>query len=114
VNINYINKGKYTILEIEGRLDTTNYGELEKALQERLDASEINLILDCEKLNYVSSSGLRIFLMFFKKTKAAGGKLLLCSLQDEIVKIFRICGFDGIFDIYGDCKAAERDIEKSG
>ena len=102
-----IKKEKYTIVEIAGRLDTTNYQELETNLQEKLDAGARNLILDCANLEYVSSSGLRVFLMFLKKIKGLNGKFFVCSMQDEIKEIFKISGFTSIFDIYENRDQAE-------
>ncbi len=100
-------KENYTIVEISGRLDTTNYQELEKELQNNLDAGEKNIILDCEKLDYVSSSGLRVFLMFLKKIRELEGKFFICSMQEEIREIFKISGFTSIFDIYENRELAE-------
>jgi anti-sigma B factor antagonist len=110
MDISDIKKDNFVIVEIAGRLDTTNYQELEKALQEKLDENESKLILDCEKLEYISSSGLRVFLMFLKKTKAINGKLFICSMQDEIKEIFKISGFNSIFDIYETREKAEAEI----
>lgn len=90
----------FVILNLKGRLDTTNYGELEKKILELLEKKENNIIIDCEKLDYISSSGLRILLMGLKKFKANKGKFVLCNLQENIKEIFEISGFSSIFDIY--------------
>ncbi len=101
------NKGNYYVVSIVGRLDTTNYQELEEKLQSIHDEGHNNLIIDCGEMDYVSSSGLRVFLMFLKKIKSVNGKFLLCSLQDSIQEIFKISGFISIFDIYDDLGKAE-------
>ncbi len=88
------------ILKLKGRLDTTNYSILEKKLLDLFNESKIQIILDCDELEYVSSSGLRVLLMFLKKAKTAGGKLIICSLQENIREIFDISGFTGIFEIF--------------
>lgn len=103
-------KEKYTIVFIDGRLDTTNYQDLEKELQLLVGENINNLIINCEKLNYVSSSGLRVFLMFLKKIKAMNGKFLICNMQDSIKEIFQISGFTSIFDIYESLDKAEQAI----
>lgn len=100
-------KDNYSIMELDGRLDTTNYQSLETALQEKLDGGEKNIIVDCEKLSYISSSGLRVFLMFLKKIKAVEGAFFICSLQDDIQEIFKISGFNSIFDIFENRNKAE-------
>lgn len=93
-------------MQIEGRLDTTNYSELESNLSKLTDNNEINILLDLEKLEYISSSGLRIFLMFLKKIKAAKGRLMLCTMSKDIKEVFEISGFVNIFEIFDDKEAA--------
>lgn len=107
MEITHQNKDNYSIVKIAGRLDTTNYQELEKALNGLLEENRINLILNCEELDYVSSSGLRVFLMFLKKVKSLNGKFIICNMQENIKEIFQISGFTSIFEIHDDLAAAE-------
>ncbi|TSA23812.1 MAG: anti-sigma factor antagonist [Bacteroidetes bacterium] len=92
--------GDCTVINITGRLDTTNYSVLEKKLMELIDAGEIRLLVNLSKMDYVSSSGLRILLMALKRISMVKGKFALCSLQDNIKEIFEISGFTNIFEIY--------------
>jgi anti-sigma B factor antagonist len=93
-------KDKVTILELVGRLDTTNYNVLETKIIDLIDSNVVNILIDCSKLDYVSSSGLRILLMALKKISSAKGKFVLCNLQENIAEIFEISGFTSIFEIY--------------
>jgi len=106
MNITEKKVGDANVLQIEGRLDTTNYGELEHYLSSLTDKDEIIILLDLEKLEYISSSGLRILLMFLKKIKAAEGKFMLCGMSTDIKEIFEISGFINIFEIYDNQEAA--------
>ncbi|MBN1197777.1 MAG: STAS domain-containing protein [Bacteroidales bacterium] len=94
-----------TIVSINGRLDTTNYSVLEKKLLELIDSGETRLLVNLSKMDYVSSSGLRILLMALKRITMAKGKFVLCSLQDNIKEIFEISGFTNIFEIFPDEEA---------
>ncbi|MDD4058874.1 MAG: STAS domain-containing protein [Bacteroidales bacterium] len=87
------------IINVEGRIDTTNYGEFESAVNKILENSTPEVVMDCTALSYISSSGLRIFLTIHKKMIGAGGKLILKSLQPSIREIFDISGFSSIFTI---------------
>lgn len=89
-----------TIVSIAGRLDTTNYGLLEKHLMDLIANQQDRIIVECGKMEYVSSSGLRILLMALKKITQTKGKFVLCGLQDNIREIFEISGFTNIFEIY--------------
>lgn len=99
-------KEKCLIIGIRGRLDTTNYAQLEKRVMELIDGGQHNLLVDCREMDYVSSSGLRILLMALKKITALKGNFLLCGLQDNIREIFEISGFTSIFKIFPDTDEA--------
>lgn len=89
----------YTIIKIHGRLDSITAGEFETEVMKILE-KESNLILDCNGLEYISSSGLRVFLMAQKKIQSTGSHLKLCNLQPFIKEVFDISGFSTIFTIY--------------
>ena len=97
---------KCVIVGISGRLDTTNYSILEKRLMELIENRQDRILVDCSKMDYVSSSGLRILLMALKKISLVKGKFVLCGLQDNIREIFEISGFTSIFEIYPDKEEA--------
>lgn len=89
-----------TLLEIKGRLDTTNYLELENKFIKLIENGEQNLLVDCANLDYVSSSGLRVFLIAFKTLNKTKGKFLLCNLQENVQEIFDVSGFISIFKVF--------------
>ncbi len=91
---------KCTVVEIKGRLDTTNYATLENNLNKVIDEGEKALLIDCMNLDYVSSSGLRVFLVALKKLSQLNGKFIMCNLQENILEIFEISGFISIFQVY--------------
>lgn len=93
-------KGKFLEIGITGRLDTSNYRELETKLVGFIESGEKNIVLNCSGLSYISSSGLRVLLMALKKITAANGKFYLCCLQENIMEIFEIAGFTSIFSIF--------------
>jgi len=93
-------KDQCVIIGIEGRLDTTNYAVLEKKLMDLVDSHHDKILVDCSKMDYISSSGLRILLMALKKVTLIKGKFALCCLQENIHEIFEISGFTSIFEIH--------------
>lgn len=111
MNLKEINNDKAVIIEVEGRLDTTNFSQLENQIMQHINAGDKKFVIDCSGMDYVSSSGLRIFLMALKKVKALNGRFLLCGLQENIREIFEISGFTTIFDIY---KNQEEALEAIG
>ena len=87
------------IIEIAGRLDVTNSGIIEKKFNDVVEAGEKKIIIDCGNLEYISSSGLRAFLLLVKKVKTIDGILFLMDLQPDIKEVFDISGFSSIFNI---------------
>jgi anti-anti-sigma factor len=100
MEINEQETDQCVIIGITGRLDTTNYSMLEKKLMELIDSHHDKILVECSKMDYISSSGLRILLMALKKITQMKGNFVLCSLQENIREIFEISGFTSIFDIY--------------
>lgn len=94
-----ITDGDITIITISGRLDTNSSPEFEKVIEPVISGSVSNLALDCNALQYISSSGLRLFLMLQKNISQKKGALVLRGLSPEIKEIFNITGFSAIFTI---------------
>ena len=80
---------------LDGRLDTTTAPELERLLNDHYDAAE-SLVIDCEKLSYISSAGLRILLAAQKRTKGAMKLTRVCEL---VMEVFEMTGFADILVI---------------
>jgi anti-anti-sigma factor len=90
----------FSVVKIDGRIDTSNYTLFEEEINKLFGRNVRNIIFNCNSLNYISSSGLRIFLVAQKKMIALKGKLYLCNLQPAIKEIFVISGFSQIFRIF--------------
>ena len=102
MNVQVSTSADYTVISVDGRVDTTNASELEKSIFEVIEGGGIKIILDCSGLNYISSSGLRVFLVIQKKMMSLKGQFRLCSLQPGIKEIFDISGFSSIFSLFPD------------
>ena len=87
-------EGKLTVL-LDGRLDTTTAPQLESFIAENL-SNQTELVIDCEKLNYVSSAGLRVLLSTHKKTN---GALKLIKVCEIVMEVFDITGFTDVLTI---------------
>ena len=83
---------------LEGRLDTSVSAQTEQELQPLYDCQDKNIVFDCSKLEYISSSGLRIFLNVLKTTKARGGHVFIMGMNADINKIFAMTGFTNLFE----------------
>lgn len=106
MQINFTNSGDFTIVAIKGRIDTVTAGEFESKISELASGRGSKIILDCSGLDYISSSGLRVFLVTHKKTNANGGHLRVCCLQPSIREIFDLTGFSSILDLRDELSSA--------
>ena len=89
--------GSELTVSLEGRLDTVTSPELEAALGDLGGVTK--LVINMEKLSYVSSAGLRVLLNAQKKLAANKGDMSISNANDELKEIFEITGFDEIFNI---------------
>lgn len=85
--------------QLIGRLDTAVSQEVAAALQPVIDDAGKTIILDCKELDYISSSGLRIFLTVRKAAAAAGGKVIVRDISTEIRQVFMMTGFLNLFEM---------------
>ena len=93
------NIGEDSIITLEGRLDTTTAPELDKVVDE-ICGSTNSLTFDVEKLEYVSSAGLRVFLKAQKAMSKKGG-LKLIHVSDAVKEVLDITGFSDFITIEG-------------
>ena len=92
-------KDGFLVLGLEGRLDAVSSKMFEEKVLALVDGGERRIVIDLSRLDYVSSAGLRVFLVVSKRLTAAGGKVVLCSLQEPVKQVFDIVGFYSIFSI---------------
>ncbi len=82
---------------LEGRLDTVTSPDFEAEIKASLEDAK-NLVLDFEKLDYISSAGLRV-LLAAQKIIGGGGQMKLINVNETIMEIFEVTGFTDILTI---------------
>jgi anti-sigma B factor antagonist len=83
---------------LEGELDTAAAIEVEKKLQPLYNSNGRDVIIDCTKLEYIASSGLRILISILKGAKAGGSKVIMRNMNDDIKNVFKLTGFINLFE----------------
>ena len=89
--------GSALTMVLEGRLDTTTAPQLESELKAVLDQAD-TLVLDFEKLEYISSAGLRV-LLSAQKVMNRQGEMTLSKVSETNMEIFEVTGFIDILNI---------------
>lgn len=96
------------VLSLEGYLDAHTAPEFENAVQQEFDTGHNRLIVNCERLSYISSAGLGVFMSFIEEIRAAGGDIKICGATPKVLQVFEILGFPAIFDLLPDVPASVR------
>ena len=100
INLNVVEEVKddRVVLRLEGRLDASSSPVLEGKLQE-LIGNKFKILVDFSKVDYLSSAGMRLLLASTKKIKSTKGKLIFFSINDEVMEIIKMAGFERILNI---------------
>ncbi len=89
--------GKY-VATIVGELDTAAAVEAEEILKPLYTSDGKDVIIDCSRLEYIASSGLRILISILKGAKSAGSRVVMRGVNDDIKNVFKLTGFVSIFE----------------
>jgi anti-anti-sigma factor len=90
------------IVRCEGRLDASSSPQLEGVLNDLMAQKKSKLLVDFNKIDYLSSAGMRLLLSMTKRMNTSQGKLLLFSIHEDVMEIIRMAGFEQILHIYSD------------
>ena len=93
--------GDVSVISLSGRLDAYSANDVEKKLDSLIDTGQVQMVVNLENLEYISSSGLRVFLAALKKIRKQQGDMKLVSLKPFIKEIFDIAGFTQLFAMFG-------------
>lgn len=99
MNTTITENGGIITAQFEGRLDTAAAVKTGQDIQPLLDNADKQIVLDCTKLDYISSSGLRLFLALRKAAAAKGGKIIIEGINQDIRQVFTMTGFFNLFEI---------------
>ena len=101
MEINEERKAGLVIVGLSGKLDATTAKAFEEKILAEISLGDRRFVIDLSQLEYVSSSGLRVFLVAAKRLHSTDGKIVLCSLKEHVRQVFDLAGFSSIFSIYG-------------
>ena len=91
--------GDVKVLRIDGKLDTKTSPDAQALLTELIERGATKIVVNFDKLVYISSAGLRVLLAAAKQLKGNSGELRVCSLNEVVQEVFEISGFNTILAI---------------
>lgn len=90
------NDNQVTLI-LDGRLDTSVTPQTEKEVEPLFDFKNCEIIIDCSRLEYISSSGLRMLMAINQRCRANGCSLYIKGLKEVVLDVFTTTGFIHLF-----------------
>ena len=98
-------------ISLNGRLDAASSNAVLEAFSDKALSGICNIVMDFSKLDYISSSGLRVLLMATKDLKAKNGRLVLYGVNSHVREVFNLAGFMPYFSMFGSREEAISDLK---
>lgn len=93
--------GEKLVVYLEGRLDVSVSNEIEEELARLIDQeNQSHIVLNMDKVEYMSSSGFRACIATLRKLNAKNGSLKLCCIRPAVKRIFDVIELTSLFEIY--------------
>mgnify|MGYP000455392558 CR=1 FL=1 len=93
--------GKVSVVNCEGIVDSETSGEIEKAVTSLILAKQYRIVIDLEKVEYVSSAGWGIFVGYVRDLRKNGGDIRFSNMRQEVREVFELLDFTNILQCYG-------------
>ena len=90
---------KKTYVTLDGRIDSTNASQFQDDLAPLMEGEHPDIDIDCTKMTYTSSQGLRVFLLLQKSVVSRNGTMVLRNMIPRVKEVFDITGFSNIITI---------------
>ena len=100
-------EGDFAVIHLEGAVDAHTAPQFEEAVQKVIDDGQNKIVVDCEKLSYISSAGLGVFMGFVEELREAGGDIKICGLTEKVKQPVEILGFETLFHFCPDVAQAK-------
>lgn len=97
MTINIQKKENLSIIIVDGRIDSTTANDFDRVIKQEINEFG-NITVDFEKLEYISSAGLRV-LLATQKVMSKKGKFIIKNVQPAVMEVFEATGFNEILTI---------------
>jgi anti-anti-sigma factor len=88
------------VLKLSGNLNANTSQEFRQNITEILENGAQIVLVDCQDVTFMDSSGLGALVLAFKTLRAADTKLVLCSINEQVRILFELTSMDKVFEIF--------------
>jgi anti-anti-sigma factor len=106
MKVNVVRVGMVSVLAPEGRLDLAGADVLDKAIDEELERSVCQIVIDLKGTEFVSSAGLRVLLKIAKRFLNGSGELRIVRARPAVHEVFCVASLDTLFTFFMSCDQA--------
>lgn len=92
----------YEVIDLHGELDAHTASQLEETLQQLINNKKANIIVNFQKLDYIASAGLGVFMAYIEDVRSIGGDIKLTNMNSKVYNVFDLLGFPTLYDILDD------------
>lgn len=92
----------YEVVRPNGILDGTQAIQLRQEISQRLDKTAEIILIDLQEVTFIDSSGLGALVSALKMVRTRGGKLFICSINDQVRMLFELTSMDRVFKVFKD------------
>lgn len=90
------------IIQLSGILDSTRTQELRDCIDQGIEQGAKLILVDLKEVTFMDSSGLGALVTALKTVRSAGGKLCVCSINEQVKILFELTSMDRVFEIFRD------------
>ena len=94
-------QGSVLVIVPRGNLDSAAAFAFDRVISQALGKADAPVVFDCERLEFLSSSGIRSFVVARNLTHAGGGRVVVCNLPPHIRQAIRMAGLDAVLGVFG-------------
>ncbi|MGI4870180.1 MAG: STAS domain-containing protein [Janthinobacterium lividum] len=94
-------------LTLDGELDASSAVILDTELNKPELLNYKKVLIDCQKLSYISSAGLGVFISHLQRLQDSNVKLVFYNMQEKVFNVFEILGLDSLMNIVPNAEEAQ-------
>ncbi len=92
--------GHVAVVEPDGFINAHTVRQFEESLERLVQGGQFTILLNCQRLNYISSAGLGAIMGLIETVRENGGDILLSDLQENVFSIFDTLGFTQLYRVF--------------
>lgn len=101
-NVSMRNSGSVHLVDLEGYLDAHTAPELESVFNKLIEENKYKVVVNFNKLSYISSAGLGVFMAYIETMREHNGDIKFTNMKESVYNIFDLLGFPLLYEFFDD------------